>query len=110
MNGGFGGANLNGNIVSTGIGNPSPSLLTVLRKAPNGQQVPIRIDLNEALRDPRENIIVKTGDVLLLQETPGESFVRYISNVFNFSGSAAASRVNGVTTRSTATGASVVLP
>ena len=67
-------------------------------------------NLNEALRDPRENIIVKTGDVLLLQETPGESFVRYISNVFNFSGSAAASRVNGVTTRSTATGASVVLP
>lgn len=85
LNGGFGGANLNGNIVSGGIGNPSPSLLTVLRKAPNNQQVAIRVDLNEALRDPRENIIVQSGDMLILQETPGESFARYLTGIFRFS-------------------------
>lgn len=85
MNGGFGGANFNGQIVGRGMGNPSPSLLTVLRKAPNNQQVAIRVDLNEALRDPRENIIVQSGDMLILQETPGEAFARYMTAVFRFS-------------------------
>ena len=80
---------MNGSIVSTGLGNPSPSLVTILRKAPNGQQVPIRVDLNAALRDPRENILVKNGDFLILQETHGEAFVRYMSGVLNFSGSGA---------------------
>lgn len=110
LNGGFGGANLNGNIVSTGLGNPSPSLLTVLRQAPNNQQVAIRVDLNEALRDPRENIIVKTGDILILQETTGESFARYISNVFSFGGSGSISRTGGVTTRSSAAASGITLP
>ena len=71
--GGFGGS----------LGSPSPSLLTVLRRMPNGRQVPIRVDLNEALRDPRENILVRSGDILILQETPGESFSRYLSSMFN---------------------------
>lgn len=89
LNGGFGGANLNGAILSAGLGGPSPSQVTVLRKAPNGQQVPIRVDLNDALRDPRENILIKNGDVLVLQETTGESFARYLSSRFStsFSGS-----------------------
>lgn len=84
INGGFGGANLNGNIVGSGIGNPNPTLLTVLRQAPNGRQIPIRVDLAEALRDPRENILVKNGDVLVLQESTGESFARYLTGVFSF--------------------------
>ena len=83
INGGFGGANLNGSIINTGIGNPNPSLVTVLRQSPDGRQIPIRVDLNEALRDPRENIIVKNDDVLILQETTGESFSRYLSSIFN---------------------------
>lgn len=107
LNGGFGGANLNGNIVGNGLGNPSPSLLTVLRQAPNGTQVPIRIDLNEALRDPRENIIVQNGDFLILQETPGEALARYFTRIFNFSGSSSVNRINGVTTRSSGLGGSI---
>lgn len=107
MNGGFGGANLNGNIVNAGLGNPSPTLLTVLRKAPNGMQVPIRVDLSEAFRDPRENIIVQNGDILVLQETTGEAFARYLSNIFNFSGSASVNRINGVTTRSSGLGGAI---
>jgi hypothetical protein len=39
--------------------------VTVLRRLPGGQQVPIRVDLNEALRDPRENIPVWPGDMIL---------------------------------------------
>jgi hypothetical protein len=83
LSGGIAGNNLSGQIVGVGIGNPSPSLLTVLRKTPGGGQVAIRVDLNEALRDPRENILVQSDDILLLQETPGEALGRYFTTVFN---------------------------
>jgi hypothetical protein len=36
--------------------------------------------LNEALRDPRENILVAAGDVLILQETTDEAWTRYWTN------------------------------
>jgi hypothetical protein len=82
-----GGAGLNaltGNVQSSGLGNPSPSLLIVLRQTPGGGQVPIRVDLNRALRDTRERILVQPGDILVLQETPGEAFARYFTQTFNF--------------------------
>ncbi len=53
LNGGFNASNLNGAVIGGGIGNPSPSQLNVLRKLPSGQQINIRIDLNDAVRDPR---------------------------------------------------------
>jgi hypothetical protein len=84
LNGAFGGSNLSGELLNPGIGNPSPSLLTVIRRTPGGGQVPIKVDLNRALRDPRERILVQPGDVLVLQETPGEALSRYLSDVFNF--------------------------
>ena len=83
LNGGLNSNNLSGGIVAHGLGNPSASLLTVLRRTPDGRQVNIRVDLNEALRDPRENILVQAGDVLLLQETSGEAAARYASSVLN---------------------------
>ncbi len=82
LNGGLNSSNLSGGIVAHGLGNPSPSLLTVLRRTQDGRQVNIRVDLNEALRDPRENILVQAGDVLVLQETPGEAATRYAASVF----------------------------
>ncbi|MAT68718.1 MAG: hypothetical protein CMJ58_04270 [Planctomycetaceae bacterium] len=84
LNGGINSNNLNGAIVGAGIGNPSPNLVSVLRKTPNGGQVMIRVDLDEALRDPRQNLIVQADDVLILQETPDQSIARYISQVFSF--------------------------
>jgi hypothetical protein len=83
LSGAFGGSNLSGLLVQPRIGNPSPSLLTVVRRTPNGGQVPIRVDLNHALRDPRERIRVQAGDLLILQETPGEAMARYISQTIN---------------------------
>jgi hypothetical protein len=77
--GGGGGGSL------SGLGNPSPSLLTILRRTEDGQQVPIRVDLNRAARDPRENLIIRAGDMLVLQETPQEAFARYVSQVFGYS-------------------------
>ena len=47
--------------------------------------VPIRVDLDRALRDPRERILVQAGDVLILQEKPTDAVARYLSQtVFNF--------------------------
>jgi protein involved in polysaccharide export with SLBB domain len=86
VNGAFAESNLSGALLEQGIGNPSPSLLTVLRKLPGGGEVPIRVDLNKALCDARERILVQPGDVLILQETPGEAVGRYFTRTFlNFS-------------------------
>ena len=76
--------NLSGAITASGLGSPSPSLLTVLRKTKCNGQVAIRVDLNRALRDTHENILVQPGDVLVLQETPGEAVTRYVTTVLRF--------------------------
>ncbi len=86
FNGAFSTSNLSGNLIAGGIGNPSPSLLTVLRRTPRGDRIPIRVDLGRALHDGRESILVQAGDVLILQEKPGEALARYFSQTFfNFS-------------------------
>ena len=43
----------------------------------------IKVDLNRALRDSRERINVLPGDLLLLQQTPGEAIANYVSDVFD---------------------------
>jgi hypothetical protein len=84
VNGAFAQNNLSGNILAAGIGSPSPSLVNVLRKTRGGGQVNIRVDLNSALRDRRERVIVQAGDVLVLQETVGEALTRYFTTNVNF--------------------------
>jgi hypothetical protein len=82
VNGGFATSNLSGQLRESGIGAPSPSLLTVLRKMPGGGRLPIHVDLNRAFTDKREAILVAPGDVLVLQEQPSESFTRYMTQTF----------------------------
>jgi hypothetical protein len=82
INGAFGGSNLSGDLVKPGIGNPSPTHLVVLRRTPGGGQVPIAVDLCRALNEPSERILVKAGDVLILQEQPEEALARYFSQTF----------------------------
>jgi hypothetical protein len=84
VNGAFSVSSLSGLIIQPGIGSPSPSLLTVLRQMPGYGQIPIRVDLNLALRDRRERILVQPKDVLILQETPEEALVRYFDETFRF--------------------------
>jgi hypothetical protein len=84
VNGAFSQSNLAGLIIPRGIGNPNPSLLSVVRRTPGGGQINIRVNLNLALRDPSERILVQPGDVLVLQETPGEALARYFTDQFNF--------------------------
>ena len=46
---------------------------------------PLSAVVNTAMRDTRERIPVRPGDVLILQETPDEAIVRYFTQVFSFS-------------------------
>jgi protein involved in polysaccharide export with SLBB domain len=84
INGALNSSNISGAVIQSGLGNPNPSLLSILRQTPNGGQVTIRVDLNEAVRDPRENILVQSGDVLVLQETQDEAITRYLTQTFRF--------------------------
>ena len=84
-NGAFGTNSLAGNLIAPGVGGPSPSLLVVVRRTPGGGEVGIRVDLNRALVDARERILVQPGDFLVLQETPGEALARWFNqSLFNF--------------------------
>jgi protein involved in polysaccharide export with SLBB domain len=70
--------------VNTGIGNPNPSLCTVLRQLPDRRQLPIVVDINRAFIDPRERLLILPGDIIVLQERPGEAFARYLTQTIRF--------------------------
>src|SRR5262249_48225953 len=76
--------NLGGNLIQSGIGFPSPSLVTVLRKTPNCGQVPIIVNLNRALKDPRERILVQAGDVIIMQQTVDEAIAQWFTTNFRY--------------------------
>jgi protein involved in polysaccharide export with SLBB domain len=82
--GGISTANITGTLILPGFGFSSPSLVSIIRKTPNGEQVVIRVDLNKALRDRAERILIQPRDVLILQESPDQAFARYLSQTFNF--------------------------
>jgi protein involved in polysaccharide export with SLBB domain len=69
--------NLTGVTVPSGLGSPNPSRVTVLRQVKGYGKIPIIVDLNRALRDDRENIILAAGDVVNMVEAPGEAATRY---------------------------------
>lgn len=46
-----------------------PSKLIVIRKNDCGQEIPIRVNVSKAVYDPRERILVRPGDTLILQYT-----------------------------------------
>lgn len=61
-----------------------PSRVLVLRKLPNGDQLPIRIDLAKAMHDPTERIDIMAGDYIMMYYKPGEEFTNSALNFFNF--------------------------
>ena len=75
--------------VSVGVGNGSgrgaiansisvpPTELLVLRKLPANRQLAIRIDLGNALNDPKQRLLVKPGDTLLLRYKPQEELINF---------------------------------
>ena len=83
--GGSNSLNVGGQTVAQGLGSPSPCLATVLRRTPGGGQVAIRVDLNRALRDPTERILIQPKDFILLQERPQDAVARYIGQTLRLS-------------------------
>jgi protein involved in polysaccharide export with SLBB domain len=95
--------NLSGAIVQTGLGSPSASQVSIVRRTRDGQVI-VRVDLNRALRDPRENILIQPGDVVILQETVGEALTRYLTTVFRYDFLGTIIRQRDLTTTTTLTG------
>lgn len=55
----------------------SASKVVILRKTPDGGEIPIMVDLNRALRDPRERVNVLPGDYVFLQYTRMEAIAAF---------------------------------
>jgi protein involved in polysaccharide export with SLBB domain len=85
LNGGFTQTSFVAAATGSGIGNPSPSRVSVLRQVSQTQQINIRVDLNRAFIDPRERLIIRPGDIIVMQETPGEAMARYVTQTLRFS-------------------------
>lgn len=75
--GGFAGGGATGASVA-------PSRAIVLRKLPNGGQVPIRINLQQALIDPGQRILIQPEDVIIVQYTFGEELYLAALNMIRF--------------------------
>jgi hypothetical protein len=79
----YGSGSSGGNLV--GITGVAPTQLFVFRKCPDGHQTPIKVDLEKAISDPLERLIVQAGDKLLLRYTPKEEIANFsIFSIFTF--------------------------
>jgi protein involved in polysaccharide export with SLBB domain len=79
------GSGQNSGFGTTGLGGLiPPSEVIVIRTTQCGDQIPIRVNLNKALTDKRERILIQPGDVVLLQYTPAERIGNAILGTVNF--------------------------
>lgn len=76
----YGSGGSGGNLV--GITGVAPTQLFVFRKGTNGNLVTIKVDLERALCDPRERLVVKAGDKLFLRYTVKEEIANF--GIFSF--------------------------
>jgi hypothetical protein len=68
-----------------GVGNIiPPTRVLILRKLPNGDQLPIRVDLAKAMIDPTERVRIHAGDFIMLYYKPSEMTGNAVLNFFNF--------------------------
>ena len=56
----------------------SPSTAIVLRKLPDGGEIPVKVDLYRARTDLAERIVIQPGDYILLQYTPLEAVAAFV--------------------------------
>lgn len=82
QNGGGGGSratqSIGGQSALNGDVSISASRIVVLRPLPDGSQIPVSINLYDALRNPSERIIIQPGDYILLQYTKAEAVGAFI--------------------------------
>jgi len=83
---GFGGQGQGGSGIGGGRGGGGlfpPSHLIVIRKLPCGGQIPISVNLNRALVDPSQRILIQPEDTLVLRYTFEEEILSVITSVFS---------------------------
>jgi protein involved in polysaccharide export with SLBB domain len=88
-NGAVGGPGAIGAVFRTGPGNVyPPSQALIVRKLPNGQQISIRCDLNRAVHNPNERILIMADDQVYLFYKPsefyGNLFLNYVGANITF--------------------------
>ncbi len=79
--GGGGGGGGRGGLIS-GMGGVSPTQLYVIRKLPCGRTFNISVDLQEAMNDSTQNILVQPGDTLVLRFKPHEEIANFALGTF----------------------------
>ncbi len=73
-----------GGLIAT-VGTMPPTDLIVLRPLPAQRQIAIKVDMKRALNDPRERLLVRAGDTLILRYKPCEEAVNFgIASFFTF--------------------------
>ncbi len=75
--GSFGGGGAGGIVPATQI--------VVVRKMPDGSTLPIKINLNRAVVDPSQRILIQPGDLVILQYTPLELAANVVLGSVSFS-------------------------
>ncbi|MCA9263138.1 MAG: polysaccharide biosynthesis/export family protein [Planctomycetales bacterium] len=69
---------------SAGPGNiVPPTQCLILRRLPNGQQIPIRVDLAHAMHDEKHRILIQPEDLVMLHYKPHEQFANVTLNFFD---------------------------
>jgi hypothetical protein len=67
-----------------GVGNIiPPTRVLILRKLPNGQQLPIRVDLTQAMKHSNERVRIMAGDYIMMYYKPSEMTSNALLNFFN---------------------------
>jgi hypothetical protein len=63
--------------LTPGVSGATPTQIYVLRRTPCNGQVIISIDMNRAIHNPRERILVQAGDTIALRYKPVEELVNF---------------------------------
>ncbi len=78
---GVNGQGVSGTLGSSVQGVP-PTELIVLRRLPGNRQIAIRVDLNEAINNPKSRLLVSPGDTLILRYKPQEELANFALGTF----------------------------
>ena len=79
---GAGVTNQTGGFLNRTVQTLPPTELIVLRRLPGNRQIAIKVDLTEAVNDPRTRILVAAGDTLLLRFKAEEELINFAYGVF----------------------------
>lgn len=61
-----------------------PTDAIVIRELPCGSQISMRVNLNQALQNPRERVIIQPGDFIVVRYTLGEEIGNVLLNLIQF--------------------------